>query len=82
MIDGNDLKSMGVVAERVCAATPALDHLHRCMAELERWEEPQGGDHSGTLHRLTSDTVRAENDVQLLRHALWAAQHCAEAFGD
>ena len=31
---------------------------------------------------MTDDVRRAQNDVTLLAHALWAAQHAAEAFSD
>jgi hypothetical protein len=62
------------------ALAQARSHLRRCEEELDRWEEPAGGDRRGTLHRLKTDVVRASNDVEVLSSALWAAEHAAEAF--
>jgi hypothetical protein len=70
------------IADLERALSQARDHLYRCEQELARWEEPQGGDHRGTLGRLISDLLRAENDVVILANVLRAAQHAREAFED
>ena len=70
------------LADLQAALDRAHDHLRRCEQELERWEEPQGGDHRGTLDRLRGDLRRAENDVVLLTNVLRAAEHAVQAFAD
>jgi hypothetical protein len=64
------------------ALTLARQHLARAEAELDRWEEPAGGDHRGTLQRLQSDVARAANDVMVLASVLRVAQYSEEAFAD
>jgi hypothetical protein len=72
------------MSDRIADIRHALDaarsHLSRCEAELSRWEEPNGGDHRRTLDKLRADVKRAENDVELLRNAMWAAESAFEAF--
>lgn len=65
------------------ALAQARRHLKRCEEELDRWQEPTGGDYRGTLEKLQADVRRAQNDVEVLAVMLAqarAAQFAADAF--
>jgi hypothetical protein len=69
------------IADLERALSNARDHLYRCEQELERFD-CCGPDYRNAGTRLADDVARARNDVTLLSHALWAAQHAQEAFAE
>ena len=71
---------MSNIPELRAALAQAQQHLNRCLDELHRYEEPQGGERRGTLYKLQADIERARNDCDLLSNQLWKAEHQHEEF--